>query len=175
MSIRHTVLGLLARGPHHGYELRSAFEERLVPGGKLNIGQVYTTLERLERDGLAEHERVAQSERPDKKVFDITEAGRAELQRWLQSPSPPQVDLRNETYLKLAVARELDGVDVASVLRHERESCFARLQETVQARARSVGGDLAEQLLLDLAVRQLEAFLGWLEHCTELLAEEGTP
>src|SRR5439155_27244664 len=111
MSIKHAILGLLAERPLHGYELKAAYEEELVPSTQLNYGQVYTTLERLGRDGLVGHELVSQTERPDKKVFALTPAGRKELKDWLSRPSQLDLDLRNEAFLKLILARHLEDVD----------------------------------------------------------------
>jgi DNA-binding PadR family transcriptional regulator len=116
MSIKYAILGLLADRPLHGYELKAAYEEQLVPAAQLNYGQVYTTLERLRRDGLVAHEVVSQAERPDKKVYALTGAGRKELRAWLASPSCLDLDLRNETFLKLALARRLADADPLGVL-----------------------------------------------------------
>jgi DNA-binding PadR family transcriptional regulator len=174
MSIKHALLGLLAGGPLHGYELKAAYEEELVPATQLNYGQVYATLERLGRDGLVAHEVVSQAERPDKKVYALTGAGRRELRQWLASPSPLDLDLRNETFLKLILARRLADADPLEVLTTERRSCFKRLHEVAQARARAdkEGASLPTVLLLDLAVLRLEAFLKWLDHCEEVLKRE---
>src|ERR671934_1824686 len=98
MSIKYAILGLLADRPLHGYELKAAYETELVPSTQLNYGQVYTTLERLARDGLVAHEVVSQTERPDKKVYALTEAGRKELRAWLTRPSRLDLDLRNEEF-----------------------------------------------------------------------------
>src|SRR5437773_12117881 len=97
LSIKHAILGLLAGGPLHGYELKAAYEEELVPATQLNYGQVYTTLERLARDGLVAHELVTQAERPDKKVYALTAEGRAQLREWLTTPSPLALDPPHET------------------------------------------------------------------------------
>ena len=97
MSVKHAILGLLAGKPLHGYELKAGFDE-LVPTTELNVGQVYTTLDRLSRDRLVTHEVVNQAERPDKKVYALTDDGRKELKEWLATPSalgpePAQRDL----------------------------------------------------------------------------------
>jgi DNA-binding PadR family transcriptional regulator len=174
MSIKHALLGLLAERPLHGYELKAAYEEELVPAGQLNYGQVYTTLERLARDGLVAHEVVSQSERPDKKVYALTRQGRRELRQWLASPSRLDLGLRNEAFLKLILARRLADADPLQVLEVERRSCFERLHEVSQARARAdkEGASLQTQLLLDLAVLRLEAFLKWLERCEDVMRRE---
>jgi DNA-binding PadR family transcriptional regulator len=174
MSIKHAILGLLAGGPLHGYDLKAAYEAELVPTTQLNYGQVYTTLERLERDGLVAHEVVSQAERPHKKVYALTREGRRQLQQWLAAPSPPDLDLRNETFVKLILARRLKGADPFAVLATERRAGFERLHEVAQARARAAKEEAAlpAVLLLDLAVLRLEAFLNWLERCAEALREE---
>lgn len=171
LSVKHALLGLLADGPLHGYELKAAYEVDLLPRSSLNFGQVYSTLERLERDGLVNHERIQQDERPDKKVFRLTEEGRQELERWLRTPSTADVDLRHDTLLKLALARRLPGSDPLGVIALERRACFQRLHEVAEARARAEaeGSSLQLLLVLDLAAFTLEALLRWLERCEQLL------
>jgi DNA-binding PadR family transcriptional regulator len=172
---------LLAQGPQHGYELKAAFEADLSPDSPLNFGQVYTTLERLERDGLAAHHVVAQHERPDKKVYRLTDAGRVELQRWLETPSATALDLRNETFLKLFLARRLaadgdgGGGGPQQVIAIERREAFERLAEATRARLRaeSDGSPLQTILLLELAGYRLEAFIRWLERCEAALKGDG--
>jgi DNA-binding PadR family transcriptional regulator len=146
----------------------------LVPASPLNFGQVYTTLDRLQRDGLVAHEVVSQSERPDKKVYALTDAGRRKLQEWLATPSPPETDPRHETALKLVLARRLEHADPLQVVAAERRAGFERLREASRARAqaRKEKPPLAKVLFLDLTVLQLEAFLKWLDRCEELLKKE---
>jgi DNA-binding PadR family transcriptional regulator len=180
MSIKHTILGLLANGPLHGYELKAAFERDVVPwpledkeGTSLNFGQVYTALDRLKDDGLVQAQTVAQEKQPDKKVYALTEAGRKELHDWLSRPSRPNLDLRNETILKLMLARRLPDVNPREVIDQERRACFAKLKDVTNARAETADqGGVAMWLLLDLAVRRLQAFLEWLDHCEEVLKKE---
>lgn len=168
------LLGLLFERPLHGYELRSAYEEDLVPHSQLNIGQVYTTLDRLERDGLVSHALVAQAERPDKKVYDLTDRGREELRRWLDTPAPIGLDLRNEAFLKVGLARRLADLDASQVVATERRACFERLAEVAHAKAQAERDKepLAKVMLLELAELRLEAFLHWLERCMERIKEE---
>lgn len=175
MSFKYALLGLLADGPRHGYELKNLYEERLVPSTTLNIGQVYPALERLRRDGWVQYDLVSQQERPDKKVYALTEEGRSRLEAWLEAPSRPNLDLRNEAFLKLMLARQLAGANPQAVVKVERRACLARLHELTQARtrARAEKERLQTILLLDLAVLRLEAFLKWLEHCDETLRQEG--
>ena len=174
MSIKHAILGLLTGGPLHGYGLKSAYEEHLVPGVTLNIGQVYPALHKLPTDGLATVVVVAGTARPDRKVYTITDAGRQELREWLSALSRQETDPRNETYLKLMLAWRLSrqapgSVDPFAILDAERSACQARLHELTQARARAErdGAGLPTLLLLDLAVLRLNAFHQWLERCEE--------
>ncbi len=174
MSIKHAILGLLASGPLHGYELKTAYEEELVPGAQLNFGQVYKNLERLSRDGLVSLDVVRQDVRPDKKVYGLTEAGREELDRWIGEPADLPIERRDETFLKLVLARRIDGTDPLRVIEVERRSCLDRLHEIVGAKAR--GGDenteLSTLMLLDLAALRLEAIIKWLDNCEEALRRQ---
>lgn len=161
--------------------MKAAIEADLVPLSPLNFGQVYTTLDRLERDGLVSHHTVEQEERPAKKVYGLTAPGRAELVAWMGSPSVPDLDLRNATFLKLLLARSLDpevgGPTPAEVLMAERRAGFEKLHEVATAKAElesereGKGGapSLTATLLLDLAALRLDAFLKWLERCEEAL------
>jgi DNA-binding PadR family transcriptional regulator len=183
LSIRHAILGLLADGPLHGYGLKAAYEKELVPGGKVNIGQVYQALDKLEPEGHVTVEVVPQSERPDRKVYTLTEKGRRELEAWLRTPSERGLELRNESFLKLVLAWRLShrpgtGVkaDPVAVLEGERRVCLAQLHELTGARARAERerAPLPALVLLELAVGRLTAFHGWLERAEEMIcAAEG--
>ncbi|MGB2984873.1 MAG: PadR family transcriptional regulator [Phycisphaerae bacterium] len=174
LSLKYAILGLLADGPLHGYELKARYDGELVPSGKLNFGQVYPTLDRLQRDGWVEHDVVSQQERPDKKVFGLTDEGRRQLGVWLETPTKLSLETRNETFLKLMLARRTAQFDPLKVLKVEKRACFARLHEVTQARAkaRELREPLQTILLLDLAVLRLEAFMKWLENCDEQLRRE---
>jgi DNA-binding PadR family transcriptional regulator len=180
--MRHALLGLLAEGPRHGYELKGELEGELVPLTPVNFGQVYSTLDRLQRDGLVTHEAVAQGERPDKKVYSLTEAGRGELYSWMASPSAPSLDLRNETFLKLALSRRFPPVEggftAFDVVAVERRAAFEQMHQVARARFQAEEDVLPETgLLLALAAFRLEAFVKWLDECErvlETLSDHGT-
>jgi DNA-binding PadR family transcriptional regulator len=167
-------LGLLTDGPRHGYELKTLYDNVLAAGAKLNFGQVYPTLDRLRRDGCVNQNVVSQDDRPDKKVYALTDRGRTELEAWLGAPARPDLQIRDETLIKLMLARRIAGGEPSEILRVEKRACLARLHELVQARARAKeeGEPLQTVLLLDLAALRLEAFLKWLERCDESLCEE---
>lgn len=180
MSVRNALLGLLAQGPQHGYELKAVLERELVPLTPVNYGQVYTALERLERDGMVTHLAVSQEERPDKKVYSLTDRGRAALWAWLGSPTTPSLDLRNEAFVKLVLAARLrrleQAVDPLEVLAVERRAAFEQLHQVQRGRLDAEeGGSPAEvRLLLSLAALRLEAFLKWLDECERVFGDGGS-
>ena len=129
MPIQHAVLSLLTDGPCHGYELRAAFERAVGPQwGGLNIGHLYQVLERLSRDGLVESSTVAQADRPDRRVYQLTNAGRAELDRWVGAPAERTGGFRDELFLKLmAAARQGEGA-VRDLVDQQRGYEYGRLK-----------------------------------------------
>lgn len=174
MSIRYAILGLVSEGPLHGYELRTAYENELVPRSKLNAGQVYTTLERLRRDGLVEPAVVGQNQRPAKKVYSLTPAGQRAIDAWMKEPSPLDLDLRNQTFIKLMLAQRLPGKDPIGIIETERRAANLRLCDAREARdnADAAATPLSISLLLDLAVLKLEGLLAWLDRCEKRLGTE---
>ena len=181
MSIRHGLLALLDQGPRYGYQLRSEFEARTGATWPLNVGQVYTTLGRLERDGLVE----PSGEDGDGHVFyAITEAGRAEVRGWFATPVRRDNPPRDELAIKLAMAVTVPGVDVRQVVQAQRRHSIRALQDYTRLKARALAGEpstagagpagpdgeLAWLLVLDQLIFQTEAEVRWLDHCESRLA-----
>ena len=126
MSIRHGLLALLHREPMYGYQLRSEFERATGSTWPLNVGQVYTTLTRLERDGLVD----PRGEDDDGRVrYAITDEGVAELSRWFGAPVTSADRPRDELAIKLALAVTVPGVDVRGVVQRQRNATVAHLQD----------------------------------------------
>ena len=168
MSIRHGLLALLERGSSHGYQLRAEFDAATGATWPLNVGQVYTTLDRLERDGL-----VAQDGPPDAEgriAYRLTDAGSAEVRAWFTSPVSAKSAPRDELAIKLALAVTTPGVDVVSVVQTQRSATMSSLQELTRLRVRSDGDDLAWSLVLDSLVFRAEAEIRWLDHCESRVA-----
>jgi len=170
MSVRQGLLALLEQGPTYGFALRSEFESRTGATWPLNVGQVYTTLSRLERDGLVEP---AGSDDEGHPLYRITDAGRAEVKAWFRTPvsrtSPP----RDELAIKLAMAVTVPGVDVRAVVQRQRTATLRALQDYTRLKMRATGGrpeDLAWLLVLDSLVFAAEAEVRWLDHCESRLA-----
>jgi len=170
MSIRHGLLALLERGPSHGYQLRAEFDAATGATWPLNVGQVYTTLDRLARDGL-----VAQDGEPDgdgRIAYRITDEGRRELTSWFASPVTRQGAPRDELAIKLALAVTTPGVDVVSVVQTQRSATMASLQELTRLKS-GADDDLAWSLVLDHLLFRAEAEIRWLYHCETRVARAG--
>ncbi|MFF5208813.1 PadR family transcriptional regulator [Streptosporangium sp. NPDC000396] len=165
MAIRQGLLALLSQGPRYGYQLRTEFEASTGATWPLNIGQVYTTLSRLERDGL-----VAPGEQDDqgRVVYTITEAGRDEMERWFSTPVAQADRPRDELVIKLAMAVAASA-DVRPIIQAQRGATMRTLQQLTRAKRTSTEGP-AQRLVLDSMIFQAEAEQRWLDHCEAVLA-----
>jgi DNA-binding PadR family transcriptional regulator len=173
MSIRHGLLALLERGPMYGYQLRAAFEESTGATWPLNIGQVYTTLSRLERDGLV---RPLPENDGGQRPYEITDSGRADLTVWFATPISRGDRPRDELAIKLALALTTPGVHVPTVVQTQRTATMRTLQEYTRLKARtSTSDDLPWLLVLDSMIFQAEAEVRWLDHCESSLARYSPP
>lgn len=176
MSIRESLLALLAEGPTHGFALKKAFEARTGGMWPLNVGQVYTTLGRLVRDGA-----VAELPGSDdgQKRYEITDAGRAELADWYATPRERAVPDRDDVVIKVVMALADPAVDTLSVIDEQRQVTMAALQQLTRRKARLAPDDLGARMAHDAAAAAIEAELRWLDHCEEIVlarrgGEEGT-
>ena len=187
MSVKHSLLALLEQGPMYGYQLRAEFEQRTGSTWPLNVGQVYTTLSRLERDAMVtvvDHGGVddrAQAEKTQEAggergqvSYEITDAGRAEVAEWFSTPVPRTQPARDELAIKLAIAVTLPGVDIGRLIQQQRTATMAALQAHTRAkRAQDKETDtvdgLALSLVLDSLVFDAEAEIRWLDHCESRL------
>ncbi|MFV2100334.1 PadR family transcriptional regulator [Micromonospora sp. LOL_024] len=173
MSIRHGLLALLERGQMYGYQLRASFEESTGSTWPLNIGQVYTTLSRLERDGLV---RSLPESETGQRPYEITDAGRADLTLWFATPISRHDRPRDELAIKLALALTTPGVDVRSVVQTQRTATIRTLQELTRLKYSSGSSDeLSWRLVLDAMVFQAEAEVRWLDHCETSLVRHRPP
>lgn len=175
--MRNAFLALLAHAPAHGYELKQAFDEAL--GGvwpPMNVGQIYTTLGRLERDGLVRGIHVEQANRPDKKVYDLTREGREAVEEWLSAPAEgPR--LKDEFFLKLVLARAAginSAHDPGVLVERQRRRYLQQLRElNALATGADAAGNETAALLAEGAILHLQADLKWLELCEARLTRGG--
>ena len=167
--MRFPLLALLANGPAHGYELKSAMEQRfgaVLP--PLNAGQIYTTLGRLERDGLVDDDAVAQNGRPNKRVYRLTERGKSELAGWV-ADSTPQTRLKDDFFIKLVLARAAGIADPMELIDRQRTAYLQALRDLDDV---LTNGDETAALLVEGAALHLEADLKWLDLCEQRLGSD---
>ncbi len=191
MSIRHGLLALLAEQPAHGYGLKSSFEHSTAGAWPLNVGQVYSTLSRLERDGLVEAQAlgvpgvpsaagperdqegtaVAADDRT-RRAWRITEAGHAALTEWYATPVIDDPPARDELTIKVLLAIAAETVDVSDLLQRQRAETLERLQRYTRQKAQAdADTDLPWLLLLDALILKGRAEVDWLDLCEQRLRQ----
>lgn len=165
--MRSMLLALLAKESAHGYELKQALEQTFGSAyPSPNIGQIYVTLGRLEKDGLVRGQDVAQTNRPNKRVYELTPAGREALSDWIDEPSDgPR--LRSDFFLKLALAPMTGTADRVALINRQRRHLINLMRGLSDPAERD--NPIAE-LLLEGARLHLQADLDWLGRCQEELA-----
>jgi DNA-binding PadR family transcriptional regulator len=161
MSVRHALLALLSEGPKYGLQLRQEFEARTGEVWPLNVGQVYTTLQRLERDELVASDDPA-GEGPQK-GFRITPAGGRELARWLRTPPETTPPPRDELVIKVLVALRVPAVDVHEVVQVHRRHLVELMQQYTHLKAEAPEHDVALALVIDAELFRLEGVVRWLD------------
>ncbi len=161
MSVRHALLALLSEGPKYGLQLREEFEARTGEVWPLNVGQVYQTLQRLERDGLVESG--DEDDEGPQKGYQITADGSAELARWLRTPpdlaSPP----RDELVMKVLVALRVPGTDIGEVIQAHRRYLVQLMQQWTRIKENEAETDLGMALVVDAELFRLDAVIRWLD------------
>jgi DNA-binding PadR family transcriptional regulator len=160
LSVRHALLALLSEGPKYGLKLQHEFEARTGEVWPLNVGQVYTTLQRLERDGLI----ASDDETSDgpQKGFTITEDGREELLAWLRPPVA-EIPPRDELVIKILVAMQVPGIDVRDVIQAHRRRLVESMQRYTRIKAEAGPGDVSLALVVDAELFRLEGVVRWLD------------
>jgi DNA-binding PadR family transcriptional regulator len=171
MSTGHVLLGLLTRGPLHGYELKRAHDQRLPQAKPLGFGQVYATLGRLERDGFVSPDDRDQDGGPERTAFGITAPGRAELDTWLGTVEPPSPHVTSALLTKVTVALLAAGEQRArDYLVAQRAAHTTRLREYTKMKS-DPGARFSEVIAADYAIAHLDADLRWLRTTLDRVAE----
>ena len=161
MSVRHALLALLSEGPKYGLQLREEFEARTGEVWPLNVGQVYTTLGRLERDGLVESDDVIQD--GPQKAFRITAQGERELAGWLRTPPDLSAPPRDELVMKVLVAMRVPGTDVHDVIQVHRRYLVELMQQWTRIKEAAAESDLTLALVVDAELFRLDSVIRWLD------------
>jgi DNA-binding PadR family transcriptional regulator len=165
--VRMPLLALLAKEPAHGYELKSQLEQifgEAYPAP--NIGQIYVTLQRLERDGLVRSQDVVQATRPNKRVYELTDAGREAVDDWVdRAGDGPRV--RDEFFMKLALSQLGGTSDRLGLINRQRRHYLAQMRSLSELAADA--DRTIPRLLIEGAMLHLQADLDWLQRCQEEL------
>jgi DNA-binding PadR family transcriptional regulator len=169
MSVRHALLALLSEGPKYGLQLRQEFEARTGEVWPLNVGQVYTTLQRLERDGLVESE---DGDEGPQKGYRLTPPGREELLHWLREPQEDASPPRDELLIKVLVAVQVPGVEVHDVIQVHRRHLLQLMQRYTAVKAEAPEDDVALALVVDAELFRLEGAVRWLDSAEVRLRQQ---
>lgn len=170
--VQEVLLALLAEEASYGYQLRARLQLALGPlAESLNGGQVYVTLSRLEKTGLVSVSRLEQSERPDRKVYTLTVAGRERVAEWLGDTSWPK-PAPAEFHLKLVAAAAARLADPVRLVDAQRHALLEGLAAAQRAALSEADGSVAG-LLLEGVVLRLQADLRWLEECARFWSAKG--
>lgn len=170
MSIGHVLMGVLKEGPAHGYDLKREYDTRF-PGAKpLAYGQVYSSLSRLERDGLVEVAETTQGGGPERTTYALTAEGEESLQAWLEQAEPAGPYAADDLVRKTVTALRL-GADAAGFLRRQRAVHLAKMRELVAVQTDA--GDTDARIAVDHTIFHLDADLKWLETAADRVAAAG--
>lgn len=184
MSVKYGLLALLATEPMYGARLRSEFEARTGGTWPLNVGQVYTTLGRLERDGLVES--VGAADEEGRIAYRLTGPGREAIRDWWAQPVDRSNTPRDELVIKLALAVTVPGVDVERVVQTQRTATVRHLRDLTRLKSQAgqdestndhaaydhTSNDHAWRLVIDNLIFAAEAEVRWLDHVEADLARE---
>jgi DNA-binding PadR family transcriptional regulator len=167
VSVRHALLALLSDGPKYGMQLKEEYESATGDAWPLNVGQVYTTLQRLERDGLVASNEDSESER--QRDYQITERGRSELEIWLTTPAGPEPPPRDELTTKVLVALRVPGVDVHEVIQAHRRQVVGLMQQWTTFKQGESALDVPFALMVEAELTRLGGAVKWLDAADRLV------
>ncbi len=168
--MRFPLLALLAEKPSHGYELKQSFDDRFgAVWPPINVGQIYNTLSALERDSLVRSEEIPQRGAPKRRVYELTDQGRATLEEWIRAPSASPT-LKEEFIVKLVLS-QVAGIENREMVEQQRQQYFRTIRELDELGARQ-DNDLPAKLLIAGASLYVEALLKWIDLCEEELSRD---
>jgi DNA-binding PadR family transcriptional regulator len=173
VSVRHALLALLSEGPKYGLRLQQEFEERTGEVWPLNVGQVYITLQRLERDGLVGSD--TEGGAGPQKRYVITPAGGAELDGWLRTPAGDVPPPRDELVIKILISLRVPGADVHDIVQVHRRHMIELMQRYWRLKAEAAEDDIGLALIADAELFRLEGIVRWLDAADVRLRRHPAP
>ncbi|MDF2627907.1 MAG: putative transcriptional regulator [Symbiobacteriaceae bacterium] len=176
LAVKHGILGILAGRPCHGYELKTEFDNLTAGLWELNVGQIYSTLERMVKDGLVESY-ADEGPGEDRKMYRVTQDGLKDLETWLSRPPLKARPLRDELYVRLGLLVEKDLAATLDLLDSQRRVYHLQMAELTRQKigvVRAHGPDrVRREMMLDSALFHVEADLKWIENCEARLRALG--
>lgn len=172
MSVRHALLALLSEGPKYGLQLHQEFEAGTGEVWPLNVGQVYTTLQRLDRDGLVES--ADGGEARSQQTYRITEAGLSELGDWLRTPPDASTPPRDELVIKVLVALRVPGADVSEVVQVHRRHLVELMQQYTRLKGDMSEDDVTLGIVVDAELLRLDGVIRWLDAADGRIRRSGS-
>ncbi len=169
MSVKHVLLELLAEEPSGSYQLKQIFEERTGGTWPMNIGQVYQTAQRLERDGLIEVIGETGEGNRRAEIYGITDAGREVLSQWWATPILRSRTERDDLVMRMAVAAESRAIDVVDQIQQQRLATLRELRAVTSELRKLDSSNLTEHLLLQRRIFDLESEGRWIDHIEQIV------
>lgn len=178
MSLKHAILGFLSFKSLSGYDLKKAFDTSVRHFWYADQSQIYRTLSQIVDAGWAEVETVPQQDKPSRKVYHLTEPGRAELDLWLRTPLPPQEE-HSALLMQIFFAGRLSAAEQLALFEREaartRET-LAQLHQVAQMTPPATSREETFALLtLDYGIEANKVQLAWLEKVIARLSNHTVP
>jgi DNA-binding PadR family transcriptional regulator len=170
VGVRETLLALLDAEPKYGYQLKAEYDVVASPQKPLNVGQVYTTLERLVRDGLVEEVALVDAADDRRRPYRLTARGHTEVRVWFFEPPARPRTMSSDVAEKVIIAAVTDDVDALDVVRAQRARLIDELRPL--RRLGHLGGDLPDELATDWKASLIEGELGWLDRAEDRLRRD---
>jgi len=171
LSIRHALLALLSEGPKYGLQLQQEFEAGTGEVWPLNVGQVYSTLRRLDRDRLVES--INDDTDAPQVTYRVTEEGRGELADWLRTPPDASAPPRDELVMKILVALRVPAVDVSEVVQVHRRRLVELMQEYTRLKEDMSVNDVTLGIVVDAELFRLDGVIRWLDAADARIRRHG--
>jgi PadR family transcriptional regulator, regulatory protein AphA len=171
VPLSHAILGFLDYRPMSGYDLKKFFDQSVAHFWSATQSHIYKALENLEKDGMVESQLIQQEGKPNRKQYQITEAGRNELRHWVSTPLP--IEAKREAWLiQVFFAHNLDNEEITSLFKNRIEQLRTSLRQCQLAQKNINENDKQGgmkrlrslwQLTLDYGVDYYQNEINWLE------------
>lgn len=178
MSLAHTILGLLQQQEMTGYDLKtSCFDQTLAHLWSADQAQIYRTLDKLEKQGWITRTIEIQHDRPNRKIYSITEAGKAEFNHWLQTPQPLP-NIRDPLLVQVYFAAQLPNSVLLHLLQQQLAAHYKKLAacEAIDLPtledATANRNQMMQRLAQDLAIQREQTYIDWLQQAIDVIKEK---